>query len=778
MIISKKWLNEIIDFSNFSTEQICAKLNSIGLEVDSVTNIKIPDNIVVGYVKSCLKHENSDHLHLCEVDVGDRVLQIVCGAKNARADIYVAVALVGAVMPNGLEIKEAKLRGVQSSGMLCSSTELGLPKINDGIMILDDSIGELELGKALNEYDILNDDIIELELTPNRGDCLSIYGVARDLSAAFDIAMRDEKSLSEDDRQLGIGRLLSIHCEDKIDGAFAYRAIGISQGFNQRLKLALRVAMIGSNKTTNLERVLEYITHYTGVIFRAYDHGKLASSSDEKIAIKIKKSDNKLYEISSADKILSIAGISQSSEARVDENTKIAIIEASYIDPNLVSELLGDNKNISKDEFTHRTARGSEPNLNYAMNILFNLFAKDSNISPYSGTQQVQLDKEQLTISFSASEISSMIGMQISSSDVVKILKKLGFDINANVEQEQIYAKVPLYRHDILNSHDICEEIVRIIGIDNILSKALEYSEKNRTNQAYNRYKLSRDIRQKAANLGFFESVHYLFDNPAELKELGVPCSSEALLNPINSELSILKPTLINHLLNATSFNIKNSKRSIKLFEFGDVISKDGIQRAKFGFVFSGLIGEPTLLNGAKPATIDFIHFANLIQNILGKIELRKSNDIEFLSEFEQAKVYQNGDYIGYIGRVNATIEQSRDLFKTYVCEIDFDNLKPSKKLANPYSKFQSLSRDLSIIMPKDMPYIRIKETIEKLDIKSLKEFLPVDIYSDESLGNSVSLSIKFTFQDDSKTLEDEEIVAIMDSILRALKENLGIGLR
>ncbi|WP_261517642.1 phenylalanine--tRNA ligase subunit beta [Campylobacter lanienae] len=778
MIISKKWLNEIIDLSNFSTEQICAKLNSIGLEVDSVTNIKIPDNIVVGYVKSCLKHENSDHLHVCEVDVGDRVLQIVCGAKNARADIYVAVALVGAVMPNGLEIKEAKLRGVQSSGMLCSSTELGLPKINDGIMILDDSIGELELGKTLNEYDILNDDIIELELTPNRGDCLSIYGVARDLSAAFDITMRDEKPLSEDDRQLGIGRLLSIHCEDKIDGAFAYRAIGISQGFNQRLKLALRVAMIGSNKTTNLERVLEYITHYTGVIFRAYDHGKLASSSDEKIAINIKKSGNKLYEISSSDKILSIAGISQSSEARVDENTKIAIIEASYIDPNLVSELLGDNKNISKDEFTHRTARGSEPNLNYAMNILFNLFAKDSNISPYSGTQQVQLDKEQLTISFSASEISSMIGMQISSSDIAKILKKLGFDINANVEQEQIYAKVPLYRHDILNSHDICEEIVRIIGIDNIQSKALEYSEKNRTNQAYNRYKLSRDIRQKAANLGFFESVHYLFDNPAELKELGVACSSEALLNPINSELSILKPTLINHLLNATSFNIKNSKRSIKLFEFGDVISKDGIQRAKFGFVFSGLIGEPTLLNGAKPATIDFIYFANLIQNILGKIELRKSNDIEFLSEFEQAKVYQNGDYIGYIGRVNATIEQSRDLFKTYVCEIDFDNLKPIKKLANPYSKFQSLSRDLSIIMPKDMPYIRIKETIEKLEIKSLKEFLPVDIYSDESLGNSVSLSIKFTFQDDSKTLEDEEIVAIMDSILRALKENLGIGLR
>ena len=778
MIISKNWLNEIIDLSNFSTVQICAKLNSIGLEVDSVTNITIPDNIVVGYVKNCVKHENSDHLHVCEVDVGNKILQIVCGAKNATADIYVAVAMVGAVMPNGLEIKEAKLRGVQSSGMLCSSTELGLPKINDGIIILDDSIGELILGKELKEYDVLNDDIIEIELTPNRGDCLSVYGIARDLSAAFDITMRDAKPNSEEDRQLGIGRLLSVHCEDKISGAFAYRAIEINQSFKQRVKLALRAAMIDSDMSTNLERVLEYLTHYTGVIFRAYDHGKLANSSDEKISLTIKKLSNGAYGVGCNDKILSIAGISQSDEARVDENTKIAIIEASYIDPNLVSEVLGNNKDMKKDEFAYRSTRGSEPNLNYAMNILFNLLAKNNSISPYSGTQQVQLDKEQIAISFSASDISSMIGMQVSSSDIAKILKKLGFEISANSEKEQIYAKVPLYRHDIANSHDICEEIVRIIGIDNIPARALEYSEKNRINDAYERYKLSRDIRQKAANLGFFESVHYLFDNPIELKELGVACSSEVLLNPINSELSVLKPTLINHLLNAASFNIKNSKRSVKLFEFGDVISKDGIQRAKFGFVFSGLLSEPTLLNGAKPDTINFIHFANLIQNILGKIELKKSNDIGFLSEFEQAKVYQNGEYIGYIGRANAIVEQSKDLFTTYICEIDFDNLKANKKLANPYSKFQSLSRDLSIIMPKDMPYLRIKEIIEGLNIKSLKEFLPVDIYADESLGDNISLSVKFTFQDDTKTLEDEEIVAIMDEILTALKDNLGIGLR
>lgn len=186
MIITRTWLSEFIDIKNKSLEDLSKALNDIGIEVDSTRNLRVADKVVVGFVKEKTKLENSDKLNVCKVDVGNEDLQIVCGAKNVAEGQFVAVALVGAKLGD-LVIKKAKLRGVESAGMICSSTELGLAKINDGIMVLDESIGELELGKALNSYALFNDDLIEVELTPNRGDCLSIYGIARDLSAMISI---------------------------------------------------------------------------------------------------------------------------------------------------------------------------------------------------------------------------------------------------------------------------------------------------------------------------------------------------------------------------------------------------------------------------------------------------------------------------------------------------------------------------------------------------------------------------------------------------------------
>ena len=178
MIITRTWLQEWIDIKDISSEKICETLNSVGLEVDSYKKFSIPKKVVLGYVKSRIPHENSDHLSVCEVDIGNEILQIVCGAKNVAANQYVAVALVGCELPNGLVIKPAKLRGVESNGMICSATELGLPKTNDGILIFDDSVGELKIGKEICEFDCLNDEIIEIELTPNRGDCLSVRAVS------------------------------------------------------------------------------------------------------------------------------------------------------------------------------------------------------------------------------------------------------------------------------------------------------------------------------------------------------------------------------------------------------------------------------------------------------------------------------------------------------------------------------------------------------------------------------------------------------------------------
>ncbi|MEJ2500069.1 MAG: phenylalanine--tRNA ligase subunit beta, partial [Campylobacterales bacterium] len=269
MIVTRHWLNEWIDLTDVSTETLAKTFNAIGLEVDRVESFRIPENIVVGKVTACEKHPDADKLNVCQVDLGSETRQIVCGAANVAAGQYVPVAVVGAVMPGGLEIKPVKLRGVDSAGMICSSTELGLPKMNDGILVLDESIGKLEPGRALDEYPLMNDDLIEIELTANRGDCLSIRGVARDLCAALDKSLKPRSSKREDEKRIGIGRLLKLDVEGDVAGSVRYHAVSV-EFFDDSLLMTLRLAMIDESRANAVEACLEYAMHSTGVILRAY----------------------------------------------------------------------------------------------------------------------------------------------------------------------------------------------------------------------------------------------------------------------------------------------------------------------------------------------------------------------------------------------------------------------------------------------------------------------------------------------------------------------------
>lgn len=777
MIISRNWLNEWVDISNTSNETLLKTLNSIGLEVDSFNEIKIPEKIVVGYVKSKAKHENAEKLSVCQVDVGSETLQIVCGAKNVEAGQFVPVALVGAVMPSGLEIKRAKLRGVESNGMICSSSELGLVKTNDGIMPLDESIGELKLGKELNEYPILNDTFIEIELTPNRGDCLSVYGIARDVSAALDLPLKNASKYDEAENLLGIGRILAIHAEENLKSSFQYRVFELKDAINENLLMKIRLALIECTKEHCVERLLEYATHSTGVLFNAYDYDKLKKDED-RVVFDLEKDKFIASKILVGGQILGVAGIYQSDSAALEKDSKKIIIEANYTDPEVIATTIFEDKQIPRSTQVYRSLRGSEPNIDFGADYLFKLLANFKNAVLYAGSQQTLLTKEPKFVSFTMSEMNKMIGQEIARNDVVRILKKLGFEVNLNAEKESVNVKVPEFRHDTLNLQDVCEEIVRMIGIDNIASKPLKFSEQSRINDTYKDYKQALNLRRKAADVGFFESVHYVFDDAKELSELGFkPCKAE-LANPITSELNTLRPTLINHLLKSAERNIKNYKKSVKIFEFGSVFNENGDQAQRFGFIASGLVKEPTLLNSAKPAEVDFLSFALAIKNVIGDFELKPSGDVGYLSEFEQAKIYQNDICVGYIGRVDIRVENSRDLPKTYLCEVEFDKLKCKKTVAKAYSKFPAISRDLSLIVPEDMRFEKIKECIKALKIECLKEFLPVDIYRDKNLGSNSSLTVKFTFQDDQKTLEDDDIALIMDKILSALNTNLGITIR
>ena len=773
MRLSKNWLNEWIDLSAKSAEDICAALNEIGLEVDTCERIRVPSKVVVAKVLECREHENSDHLHVCKVDAGE-ILQIVCGAPNVAEGQMVACALEGAKIGE-LSIKKAKLRGVESCGMLCSAKELGLGELGNGIMILDESIGELEIGKELSSYPAFDDYLIEIELTPNRGDCLSVRGVARDLSAKFDLPIKDISPLKKsEDELLGIGRLISLHSEEEKNCALYYKAVNLGENFSLNLKKRLRLALIESKHKSAIGGALEYSTHSTGALFRAYDARKINSNENEKISLKIKNGEHKQSQIYAEDKLLGVAGIYANKEFLADESTKIAIIEASYTAPEIIANTTGEDKNMPKDEMVYRSSRGSEPAISSSMNLLFGSCFE--NCEWYGGSQQISMNVERANILVNCSAISKMIGMDIEKKEIHKILSRLNFEIASGTNDEQFYAKAPAYRHDIQNIADVCEEIVRIYGIDNIPAQPLNFSEANRNSEASLKHSLARNLRQRAVDAGYFECVHYIFDDPSELEAMGFkPCQAQ-ILNPITNELKELRPTLLNALLNSALNNAKRGAKQIKLFEYGEVFDTSGKQSSKLGFVSCGLSSLPSLKNGAKGTELSLFELANDIQKILGKISLKASENLEFLSPYEQAKIIQNGKVIGFLGRVKPSLK--KDLPRCYAAQIDFDALKCEHILAEPYSSFPATSRDLSVLVSSELKYEQIKECIEALKVENLQSFYPTDLYSDKSLGDKKSLTISFSFQSNEKTLTDDEINALMQRILDVLKESLGVELR
>ena len=773
MRLSKNWLNEWIDLSAKSAEDICAALNEIGLEVDSCERIRVPSKVVVAKVLECREHENSDHLHVCKVDAGE-ILQIVCGAPNVAEGQMVACALEGAKIGE-LSIKKAKLRGVESCGMLCSAKELGLGELGNGIMILDESIGELEIGKELSSYPAFDDYLIEIELTPNRGDCLSVRGVARDLSVQFDLPIKDiSPPKKSEDALLGIGRLTTLPSEEEKNCALYYKVVNLGENFSLNLKKRLRLALIESKHKSAIEGALEYSTHSTGALFRAYDARKINPNENEKISLKIKNGEHKQSQIYAEDKLLGVAGICANKEFLADENTKIAIIEASYTAPEIIANATGEDKNMPKDEMVYRSSRGSEPAISSSMNLLFGSCFE--NCEWYGGSQQISMSVERANILVNYSAISKMIGMDIEKKEIHKILSRLNFEIASGTNDEQFYAKAPAYRHDIQNIADVCEEIVRIYGIDNIPAQPLNFSEANRNSEASLKHSLARNLRQRAVDAGYFECVHYIFDDPSELEAMGFkPCQAQ-ILNPITNELKELRPTLLNALLNSALNNAKRGAKQIKLFEYGEVFDISGKQSSKLGFVSCGLFSLPSLKNGAKGAELSLFELANDIQKILGKISLKASENLEFLSPYEQAKIIQNGKVIGFLGRVKPSLK--KDLPRCYAAQIDFDALKCEHILAEPYSSFPATSRDLSVLVSSELKYEQIKECIEALKVENLQSFYPTDLYSDKSLGDKKSLTISFSFQSNEKTLTDDEINALMQRILDVLKESLGVELR
>lgn len=777
MIVTRSWLNEFIDLSGVSNEKLYETFNSIGLEVDSLSQIEIAQKVVIGKILSCEKHPDADKLNVCQIDVGSGTRQIVCGAANVVDAEYVAVATIGAVLPGDFAIKHAKLRGVESEGMVCASSELGLPDTGKGIMILDESIGELEVGREFGSYEKVADTIIELELTANRGDCLSVYGVARDLSAALDIEMRPCEYKQKDKMKLGIAREAELHSEGTMDADLHYKLATI-ETISSSFLITLRLAMVNVEGKDKLSSLLAYATHTTGVILRAYN-SRVFRNNDNKICVSPKARSKGIIEIIADEQALSVAGVNQEEDGKANDATKELLLEASYINPDTLVEAVS-TESLKTDDLYYKTSRGSNPDLSFGLSFLAFLMEKYTDISCYEGSLNVNVEREKKTVIVDVKEISAIIGMDVELGKIATILQKLGFEINS-MGDHVIAAVVPLFRHDVTHIQDISEEIVRIIGINNIEAKSFVFAEKARLNDTTDRYKAKKGFKNRAVGAGFYENVSYVFSEKSLLEKYGFSILEEELelANPIAEELNTLRSTVLVNLLNAVKRNVSYTKKSIPLFEMGAVFDAQREQSDVISFVFSGQVEGENVRNAGKPEIIDFASFTQKIGAVVGAFELVPcSYKNGLIHPYQSADVIVEGKVCGFMSKLHPTVQESFGIPETFIAELDFDAFLPRHINATPISKFQGVYKDLSIVIDKSMRYYEVAKVLNAMALPMLKDSYPVDIYEDEKLGDKKSLTVRFFIQSMDKTLEDADIEDVMVQIMSRLESECKARLR
>ncbi len=747
MIVTRKWLEEFIDLSDISTQEIITTLNRIGQEVEGYKKIEIPENVVIGEVIECERHPNADKLNVCKVKVAQEELQIVCGASNVAAGQFVPVALIGSVLPGDFKIKKAKLRGVESFGMICAAREIGLPDFHDGILVMDNSLGELKVGEYAGKY--FNDEIIELGITANRGDCFSIYGIARELAAGLNKEVKLPE-FSYEELPEGIGRIVKIEKNEIKHSSHLLKAF--EGNVRVPLKINYRLALIESESKNNLDKFVKYSMHATGVLL-----------------VPMNVCDMEFVDENGVD-ILQCFGkyaVGIKNDINVEENGKY-VIDANYIDPKYVSEIVFLNS-LKTDEYFFRASRGSEVNLKFGIDYLLN----EIKLPTYSGEIDLINEIKQKIINIDIKEINEIVGYDIEEKKIVEILKKLEFDI-LSISDGSIKVGVPLFRNDIQNIQDIAEEILRIYGIDNINSKAMEFKEADRTNEIIRKIDKINTLKLKSVANGFYEVIHFIFEDKERLKKYGFKTVQDNidLINPIIKEFDTLRTTLLLQLLDDIKFNKSNGYKRIYLFTIGSVYDKDRNEKEKFAFVLNGFNDYENTANSGKPKKVGFKDAVDKLSQIIGEFELKNSS-YNLAHPYQCADIIQYGKKIGTLAKLHPKIAKEFDIDDTYFCEIDLDKISFEEKKAKGINKFQKVTRDLSLVVDKELKYKDMFELINSLKIDELIDFYPIDIYD---LGEKNSLTIRFILQG-QKTLQENEINDIMEKILKAL-EAKGIKLR
>ncbi|WRC55440.1 phenylalanine--tRNA ligase subunit beta [Helicobacter pylori] len=744
--------------------KLCEDLSRLGLEVESCVSCVATKNVVVGKVLEKAPHKNAEKLSVCQVDVGKEVLQIVCGAKNVAKNQFAPVALNGALI-GSTTIAKTELRGVESCGMICSSSELGFPKINDGILELDESVGELVLGKELNEYAPFNTHVLEISLTPNRGDCLSVLGIAREISAFYHTPLKPIKALNFTPKSDSI----TLSAGENIESHLAYYLI-CNHSLKTPLNIKLSLAHNNALSENDLNNFIEFSAHFSGVILNAYSLNKTPMD------LSVKNDENNLESVYINHQKRSTIAIKHQDQKDLSEHL---LLEASYTDPISLSLKLHalKDKTLQKDNaLIYRSARGSNPNLSDGLNFL-STHLKATILE----SKQTKHSLKDHALKFQLEDITEILGLAVEKEKIQGILKNLGFKISAkepNSKPQILEIIVPNFRHDIKTIQDIAEEILRFVGIDNLASKPLHCVSSKNSNPHYDTHRFFENLKHKALACGFKEVIHYVFYSKEKQQKLGFEVLEDPLelQNPITTELNTLRTSLVCGLLDASLRNKNLGFKSIALYEKGSVYNAKREEVQKLGFLVSGLQKKESYPD-AKGKAWDFYSFAECVSKVIGDFSLEKlTAQTPINHPYQSAKIIQNNEVIGVIAKIHPKVIQELDLFESYYAEIDASKLKRPAMLLKPFSIYPSSVRDLTLIIDENTAFSKIKKALKDAQIPNLSEILPLDIFKESH--NSIALSVRCVIHSLEKTLNDEEVNSAVQKALEILEKEFNARLK
>jgi len=783
----RTWVNPAID-----SETLSDQLTMLGLEVDELAPVAKPfTGVVVGEVLTVEQHPDADRLRVTTVNIGSgEPLQIVCGAPNVRAGMKAPVATIGAVLPGDFKIKKGKLRGVESQGMLCGASEIDLEDKIDGLLELP---ADAPVGVNIREYLKLDDNVIDISITPNRGDCFSIRGIAREIAVINQLQTNEPEIKSVD---------ATIADEKKVvistDGAPRYlgrvvKNVNVKAATPEWMEQAL--ARSGIRTHSILVDVTNYVLMELGQPMHAFDLAKIEGTvqvrqakPQEKLQL-LNDQEVELQEdimvIADDQKALAIAGIMGGLASSVTDDTTDIFLESAFFAPLAIA---GRARRFGlHTDSSQRYERGVDFELPLiAMNRASQLIQElaGGEFGPITVAEKTDLLPKREAIELKQAQVDQLLGYQVAGEFIADALTRLGCKVTVKAEGEWSVVP-PSHRYDMAIYQDLIEEVARIDGYDNIQISLPTMDVKLAKYQ--DRFEIT-ELRQTIVSLGYQEAISFSFADAKLEKQLNPQVNPLMLANPISSDLAAMRSTLLSSLIPCVQYNINRQQSRVRFFELG---LRFDYQNAKS---IEDLKQIPTLALVAvgsqqpeswhvKPQPMDFFDFKGEIEEILAagrvKVEYVRS-ERAWLHPGQSAEILVDGQSIGYLGRLHPSLENELDLSTTWVAELDQTAVLQSY-VSNftELSRFPSIRRDIALLISDNINVRDIQQLIEKTGGELLDSTWLFDVYTGQGVEEGKrSLAFALLWQHPSRTLEDAEIKSGMDNIIQVLENTYQATLR